>query len=104
MIGTRRVGRPYKNDHKVEVSNLQVECLSKKRNDYNAEIVYMKTVDKEGKKKMRRITVLADEETLMPYWLTDKLDVILKVTEKIILTIEPSQVGKVYSIDAEFES
>jgi hypothetical protein len=42
----------------------------------------MKTVDKEGKQKMRPITILADEETLMPYWLTDKQDVILKVKEK----------------------
>ena len=53
---------------------------------------------------MRRITVLADEETLTPYWLSEKQDVILKVKNKIILTIEPLQVGKVYSIDAEFES
>ena len=42
----------------------------------------MKFVDKEWKKKMRPITALADEETLMPYWLTDKQDVILKVKEK----------------------
>ena len=42
----------------------------------------MKIVDKDGKKKMRPITVLADEETLMPYWLTDKLEVSLKVKEK----------------------
>ena len=64
----------------------------------------MKTVDKDGKKKTRPITVLADEEILMPYWVTDKQDVILKVKEKTILSIEPLQVGKVYSIDAEFES
>ena len=44
----------------------------------------MKTVDKEGNKKMRTITVLADEETLMPFWLTDKQDVISKVKEKYI--------------------
>ena len=42
----------------------------------------MKIVDKDGKKKMRPITVLADEETLMPYWVTDKQDVILKVKGK----------------------
>ena len=63
----------------------------------------MKIVDKEGKKKMRPITALVDEDTLMPFWVTDKQDVILKVKENI-LTIEPLQVGKVYSIDAEFES
>ena len=42
------------------------------RNDYNAEICYMKIVDKEGNKKMRPITVWVDEETLMPYWLNEK--------------------------------
>ena len=41
----------------------------------------MKIVDKNDKKKMRPITVLADEETLMPYWVTDKQDVSLKVKE-----------------------
>ena len=44
----------------------------------------MKTVDKEGKKKMIPITALADEETLMPFWVIDKEDVILKVKEKHI--------------------
>ena len=78
----QRRGRPSKNNHKVEVSNLQVEFLSTKRNDYNAEICYMKIVDKEGKKKMRPLTVLADEETLMPYRLTEKQEVVLKVKEK----------------------
>ena len=79
----QRRNRPSKNNHKVEVSNLQVEFLSKKGDDYNAEICYMKTVDKEGNKKMIPITVLADEEALMPYWLTDKLNVILKVKENV---------------------
>ena len=64
----------------------------------------MKIVDKDGNKKMRPITVLADEVILMPYWVTDKQDVILKVKEKTILSIEPLQQGKAYSIDAEFES
>ena len=64
----------------------------------------MNIVDMDGKKKMRPITALADEETLMPFWVTDKQDVILKVKEQSILTIEPLQVGRVYCIDAEFES
>ena len=79
----QRRGRPSKNNHKVEVCNLQVEFLSK-RNDYNAGIYYMRIVDKEGKKKMKPKTVLADEDTLMPYSLTDKQDVILKVKEPYI--------------------
>ena len=43
----------------------------------------MKIVDKDGKKQMRPITVLADEAILMLYWVIDKQDVILKVKEKI---------------------
>ena len=103
MLQQRR-GRPMQHNHKVEVSNLQVGFSPKKRNDYNADICYMKIVEKEGKKKMRPITVLADEEILMPYWVSDKQDVILKVRDTFILTIEPLQVGRAYSIDAEFES
>ena len=103
MLQQRR-GRPSKSNHKVEISNVLVECLSKKKNGYNAEIYYMKTVDKDGKKKMRPITVLADEVILMPYWVPDKQDVISQVKEKIKLSIELLQQGKVYSIDAEFES
>ena len=77
-----RRGRPSKSNHKVEVSNLIVGFLSTKKKDYNAEICYMKIVDKDGRKKMRPITVLADEAILMPYWVTDKQDVISKVKEK----------------------
>ena len=64
----------------------------------------MKIVDKDGKKKMRPITALADEVILMPYWVADKQDVFLKVKEQLLSSIEPLQLGKVYSIDAECES
>ena len=50
MMQQRR-GIPSKHIHEIEVSNLQVEFVSKRRNDYNAEICYMKIVDKEGEKK-----------------------------------------------------
>ena len=103
MLQQKR-GRPSKNNHKVEVSNLQVEFLSRKRNEYNAEICYMKIVDKDGKKKMRPITVLADEEILTPFWTIEKQVAFLKVRENLTLTMEPLQVGEVYSIDADFES
>ena len=53
---------------------------------------------------MKPITGLADEGILMPYWVTDKQNVILKVKGKFILSTEPLEQGKVYSIDADFES
>ena len=51
MNGTKRVGIPMKNNNKVEVSNLIVKFLSTKKNDYNADVCYMKVVDKDVKKK-----------------------------------------------------
>ena len=97
-------GRPIKNINNVAVSNFIVEFFSKKKNEYNADICYMKVVDKDVKNKMKPITVLAEEGMLMPYWQTDKQDTILKVKDKWIGSIEPVEQGKVYSIDAEFES
>ena len=68
----------------------EVVTRGKEQEDIDIELQFrMKVVDKEGKKKMRRIIALADGETLMPVWLTDKQDVILKVKEHCILTIEP---------------
>ncbi len=103
-MSQKRVGRPTRNNHKVEVNSLIVEFLSKKENGYGAEICYMKVVDKEGKKKMKSITVLDDEGIRMPYWQTDKLETILKVKDKFIRFILPLEQGRLYSIDAEFES
>ena len=103
MSGSKR-GRPMKNNNKVEVNSLIVEFLSKKKNDYGAQICYMKIVDKECKKKMKCITVLDDEELRMPFWVTDKSEMILKVKDKFIGSVEPLEQGRLYSIDAEFES
>ena len=40
-----------KNNNNVELGSLIIEFLSTKKNDYNAQICYMKTVDKDVKKK-----------------------------------------------------
>ena len=40
----------------------------------------------------------------MPYWQTDKLDTNLKIKDTWTGSIEPLEHGKVFSIDAEFES
>ena len=53
---------------------------------------------------MKAVTVLAVEGILMPYWVADEQDVVLKVKDKFIGSIEPLCQGKVYSTDAEFES
>lgn len=97
-------GRPRKDISTVVVSNLIVEFLSKKTNDYGADVCYMKIIDKDGKQKMKPITSLASEGINMPYWKTDQNSLILKVKEKFLCAFEGCEKGKTYVIDAEFES
>ena len=70
--------KPMKNNNTVNVSNLPVEFLAKKTNDYNAEICYMKIVDKDVKKKLKNITSLESESIRMPYWLSSDKETLLK--------------------------
>ena len=49
-MSQKRVGRPMKNNNKVEINNLIVEFLAKKENNYGAEICYMKVIDKDARK------------------------------------------------------
>ena len=101
----KRAGRPTKNNSKVDVDSLLIEFLAKKENTYGDEICYMKVVDKELKKKMKPVIALEAEDVRMPYWITsDKQELILKVKDKFIGTIEPYEQGKLYSINAEFHS
>ena len=84
-MSQKRVGRPARNNNKVEVNSLIVEFLSKEKDDYGAEICYMKVVDKDMKKKMKPITLLDDEGMRMPCWVTsDKQEMILKVKDKFL--------------------
>ena len=54
---------------------------------------------------MKPSTGLADEGILMPHWVTvDKQEMILQVKDKFIGALEPLEQGRVYSIDAEYES
>jgi hypothetical protein len=54
---------------------------------------------------MKPNTVLADAGILMPYWVTsDKQEMRLKVKDKFMGALEPLKQGRLYSINAEFES
>ena len=53
---------------------------------------------------MKPITCLADDEILMPYWLTDKQEIILKCKNKWIGYLYDLNPTKHYNIDVEFES
>ena len=84
-------GRPKANDQKVDVNNILCEFLAIKENDYNAVICYFKIIDKDLKKKLKPILSLENDKLRMPYWKTDKLELILKVKDKFLNTVEPCE-------------
>ena len=54
---------------------------------------------------MEPVIALEAEYVRMPYWITyDKQELILKVKDKSIGTIEPCEQGKLYSMNAEFHN
>ena len=97
-------GRPKANDKKVEVGNVLCEFLTSKENGYNAVICYLKIIDKNLKKKLKPILALENEKVNMPYWRTEKNELILKVKDKFLNITEPCEKGKIYSINIVFES
>ena len=71
-------GRPKANDKKVEVGNVLCEFLTSKENGYNSVICYLKIIDKNLKKKLKPILSLESDKLNMPYWRTDKNELIFK--------------------------
>ena len=53
---------------------------------------------------MKPILSLENDKLRMPYWKTDKPELILKVTDKFLNTVDPCEKGRIYSIDIVFES
>ena len=79
MSAKSKRGRPVKDVNKVSINDLVVEFIATKENGYNANICYLKVVDVECKTKMKSIIGLQDDDIRMPYWKTDKQEMILKV-------------------------
>ena len=53
MVAKR--GRPSKNTNTIRVDDLDVEFLSKKENEYGADICYSKVVDVNTKTKLKQV-------------------------------------------------
>ena len=105
MSAKSKRGRPAKNESKVTINDLVVECLATKENDYNANICYFKVVDVECKTKMKSIIGLQDDDIRMPFWKTvDKQELILKVKDKFVNAASDLVKGSEYAIDITFES
>ena len=103
MVAKR--GRPVKNTNTIRVDDLDVEFLSKKENNYGADICYFKVVDESTKAKFKHIKALEEDDIRMPYWKTeDKHELILKIKHKFINYNQELQRGNLYSIKVDFES
>ena len=101
MVGKR--GRPAKTNTTININDLLVEFISKKENNYNANICYFKVVDMDAKNKMKPIRNLEEDDVRMPYWKTDKKDIILKVKDKFVNYKDDFESGCLYSANLDFE-
>ena len=102
MVAKR--GRPTKNTNTIRVDDLDVEFLSKKENDYGADICYFKVVDANAKTKLKQVKAVEEDEIRMPYWKTEKQELILKIKHKFINYDQDLLRGNLYSINVDFES
>ena len=100
MVGKR--GRPTKNNTTININDLSVEFISKKENNYNANICYFKVVDTDAKNKMKPIRSLEEDDVRMPYW-KDKDNIILKVKDKFVNTTDELHRGGLYTANLDFE-
>jgi hypothetical protein len=102
MVGKR--GRPAKSNTTININDLSVEFISKKENNYNANICYFKVVDIDAKNKMKPIRSLEEDDVRMPYWkTTDKKDIILKVKDKFVNYSDDLESGCLYTANLDFE-
>ena len=100
MVGKR--GRPAKTNTTININDLLVEFISKKENNYNANICYFKVVDGDAKNKIKPIRILEEDDIRMPYW-KDKDNIILKVKDKFVNTKEELHRGELYTANLDFE-
>ena len=96
-------GRPAKTNTTININDLSVEFISKKENNYNANICYFKVVDFDAKNKMKPIRSLEEDDVRMPYWKTDKKDISVKVKDKFVNYSDDLESGCLYSANLDFE-
>ena len=93
-----KVGRPVKSVSDIKISDLVVEYLSTKPDDFNNEISYFKIMS--PKLKMKPMLSL-NADLKVPVWKTDKGDFILKIKDKFIKTMTELVLKNTYLIDLD---
>lgn len=93
-----KVGRPVKTVSDIKISDLVVEYLSTKSDDYKNEICYFKIIS--PKLKLKPLLSL-NADLRVPAWKTDKGDYILKIKDKFIKTLNELVLKETYLIDLD---
>ena len=93
-----KVGRPVKSVSYIKISDLVVEYLSTKPDDFNNEISYFKIMS--PKLKMKPMLIL-NADLKVPVWKSDKGDYILKIKDKFIKTLTELVLKDTYIIDLD---
>ena len=80
------MGRAAKDKNVIGIENLKINLISKKLNQYGDEIFYFKIVDKDFKTKLKLLKTIAEStpSLRMPFFVSDNNQIILKVKEKFI--------------------
>lgn len=93
-----KVGRPVKTVSDIKISDLVVEYLSTKPDDYKNEISYFKIIS--PKLKLKPLLTL-NADLRVPVWKSDKGDYILKIKNKFIITLNELVSKQTYLIDLD---
>ena len=75
-------GRPRKSTNVIEVTNIKLEYIITKTDNYENEISYLKVIDKQFKTKLAPIVSQTCDECKLPIWKSDDGFYMVKVKKK----------------------
>lgn len=97
-------GRPQKQNNVVKVSELIVEYLTTKPNNYSKNSMYFKITDSYFRAKFKPLFSLNDGDLEILIWETENKELILKVGDQWYAGICELMNGETYVLDLEFQS
>ena len=93
-----KVGRPVKSVSDIKISDLVVEYLSTKPDNFGNDISYFKIIS--TKLKLKHLLNI-NQDLRVPVWKSDKGEYILKIKDKFIKTLTDLVLKEVYLIDLD---
>ena len=100
------MGRRPKDNHNISITDLKVNFISQKKDNYGNDVIYWKCMENS---KLKALTYLKekDENLRMPYFIGENGNIILKCKLKFVNQFSPEIEDlkrMTYIIDAKFES